>query len=171
MSTRVQKFIGPGDCNHRFRKPNALISRLRGADEQAFSACSIGYIHSLICDSITLFHTDACNTQALRNESMILEVLEAEEPAVFRQELFNTLEHYYEEILGLPGAGGRPKPQSFKRKMKSAQPRAAAAAAAGGDSTEDAVDEPPPPPPPDGGGGTEQQAAEEVAAPAGPVAA
>ena len=31
---------------------------------------------------------------------MILEVLEAEEPAVFRQELFNTLEHYYEEILG-----------------------------------------------------------------------
>ena len=46
---------------------------------------------------------------------MILEVLEAEEPAVFRQELFNTLVHYYEEIQGLPGAGGRPKPQSFKR--------------------------------------------------------
>ena len=22
---------GPGECNHRFRKPNALISRLRGA--------------------------------------------------------------------------------------------------------------------------------------------
>ena len=48
---------------------------------------------------------------ALCNESMILEVLEAEEPVVFRQELFNTLVHYYEEILGLPGAGGRPKPQ------------------------------------------------------------
>ena len=62
---------------------------------------------------------------------MILEVLKAEEPAVFRQELFNTLVHYYEEILSLPCAGGRPKPQSFKRKMKSAQPRAAAAAAAG----------------------------------------
>ena len=95
MSTRVQKFIGPGDCNRRFRKPNALISRLRGAGEQAFSACSIGYIHGLICDSITLFHSDACNAQALRNESMImiLEVLEAEEPAVFRQELFDTLVH------------------------------------------------------------------------------
>ena len=115
-------------------------------------------------------HSDACNTKALRNESMILEVLVAEEPAVFRQELFNTLEHYYEEILGLPCAGGRHKPQSFKRKMKSAQPRAAAAAAAGGDSAEDAVDEPPPPPPPADGGGTEPQAAEEVAAPAGPVA-
>ena len=131
---------------------------------------NFGYIHGLICDSITLFHTDACNAQALRNESMILEVLEAEEPAVFRQELFNTLKHYYEEIQGLPGTGGRPKPQSFKCKMKSAQPRAAAAAAAGGNSAEDAVDEPPPPPPPADGGGTEPQAAEEVAAPAGPVA-
>ena len=69
---------------------------------------TIGYIHGLICDSITLFHSDACNAKALRNDCMILEVLEAEEPAVFRQELFNTLVHYYEEILGLPGAGGRP---------------------------------------------------------------
>ena len=102
---------------------------------------------------------------------MILEVLEAEEPAVFRQELFNTLVHYYEEILGLPGAGGRPKPQSFKRKMKSAQPRAAAAAAAaGGDSAEDAVEEPPPPPAAaEGGGGAEPPAAEAAAAPAGPA--
>ena len=102
---------------------------------------------------------------------MILEVLEAEEPAVFRQELFNTLVHYYEEILGLPGAGGRPKPQSFKRKMKSSQPRAAAAvaAAAGGDSAEEAVDEQPAPPPSvDGGGEAEPPTA--AAAPAGPVA-
>ena len=126
---------------------------MRGAGEQAFSACSIGYIHGLICDSITLFHSDACNAKALRNESMILEVLEAEEPAVFRQELFNTLVHYYEEIQGLHGACGRPKPKSFKHKMKSAQPRAAAAAAAGGDSAEDAADEPPAPPPLVEGGG------------------
>ena len=41
---------------------------------------TIGYIHGLICDTITLFHSDACNTK----------------------ELFNTLVHYYEEILGLP---------------------------------------------------------------------
>ena len=45
---------------------------------------------------------------------MILEVLVAEEPAVFRQELFNTLVHYYEEILGLPGAEGRPKPPELQ---------------------------------------------------------
>ena len=51
-----------------------------------------------------MFHSDACNAKALHNESMImiLEVLKAEEPAVFRQELFNMLVHYYEEILGLP---------------------------------------------------------------------
>ena len=99
---------------------------------------------------------------------MILEVLEAEEPAVFRQELLDTLVHYYEEILGLPGAGGRPKPQSFKRKMKSAQPRAAAAAVA---AAEDAADEPPAPPPPvEGGGGAEPPATEAAAAPAGPAA-
>ena len=102
---------------------------------------------------------------------MILEVLKAEEPAVFRQELFDTLVHYYEEILGLPGAGGRPKPQSFKRKMKSAQSRAAAAAAAGGDSAEDAADEPPAPPPlVEGGGGAEPPSAGAAAAPAGPAA-
>ena len=65
---------------------------------------TIGYIHCLICNSITLFHSNTCNTQApgLCNESMILVVLEAKEPAVFRQELFDTLVHYYEEILGLP---------------------------------------------------------------------
>ena len=144
---------------------------MRGAGKQAFSACSIGYIHGLICDSITLFHSNACNAKALRNESMILEVLEAEEPAVFRQELFDTLVHFNEEIMGLPCAGGRPKPQSFKRKMKSAQSRAAAAAVAGGVSAEDAADEPPAPPPPvEGGGGAEPPSAGAAAAPAGQAA-
>jgi hypothetical protein len=36
---------------------------------------------------------------------MILEVREAQESAVFRQELFSTLSHYYEEILSMAGAG------------------------------------------------------------------
>jgi hypothetical protein len=99
-----------------------------------------------------------------------MEVLEAEEPAVFRQELFNTLVHYYEEILGLPGAGGRPRPQSFKHMMNSAQPRAAAAAAAaGGGSAEDVADELPAPPPlVERVGEAEPPAA--AAAPAGPAA-
>ncbi len=61
---------------------------------------TIGYIHGLLCDSITLFQSDTFNARALRNESMILEELENEEPAVFRQELFTTLEHYYGVIQG-----------------------------------------------------------------------
>ena len=80
------------------------------------------------------------------------------------------LVHYYEEILGLPGAGGRPRSQSFKLMMKSAHPRAAAAAAAaGGDSAEEVADELPAPPPlVEGGGEAEPPAA--AAAPAGPAA-
>ena len=131
---------------------------------------TIGYIHGLICDTITLFHSDACNAKALHNESMILEVLEAKEPAVFRQQLFNTLVHYYEEILGMPGAGGRPKPQRFKRKMRDDDPEpAAAAAAAEGDSAEAAADGPRAPTLPEGGEG-EAEAPAAAAASAGQAA-
>ena len=106
---------------------------------------TIGYIHGLIVDSITLFPTNACNARALRNELMILEVLDEQEPKVFREELFNTLRFYFEEIQGMPGAGGRPEPKHFTRKMRKPgqdavgdggsvgidpQPPAAAAAAA-----------------------------------------
>jgi hypothetical protein len=45
--------------------------------------------------------SDACNQRALQKEIMILEVLEARETAVFRQKLFNTLTHYYEEIQSM----------------------------------------------------------------------
>jgi hypothetical protein len=73
---------------------------------------------------------------------MILEVLEAQEPAVFRQTLFNTLTRYYEEIQSVSCAGGRPKPKSFKYTMRDeadagggesheAAPAAAAEVAAG----------------------------------------
>jgi hypothetical protein len=72
---------------------------------------------------------------------MILEVFEAQEPAVFRQELFNTLTTYYEEIQSMSGAGGRPQPKHFKRRMIAAGGTAGGGAqAAGGDD-----DEPPPP--------------------------
>jgi hypothetical protein len=46
----------------------------------------------------------------------------------FSQELFNTLSHYYEEILGMAGAGGRPEPKHFivfTRKMPNASSRVA----------------------------------------------
>ena len=78
---------------------------------------TIGYIHGIVTDSITSLPSDACNQRALRNEIMILEVLEALEPAAFRNKLCNTLTHYYEEIQSMSGAGGRPKPKSFKLKV------------------------------------------------------
>jgi hypothetical protein len=92
---------------------------------------------------------------------MILEVLEQKEPAVFRQELFTTLVHYYEEIQGQHGAAGRPKPKSFKRKMKSLM--LLPAETAGSESTEKAPEEPQAA----GGGGAELPAAAAAAAPAG----
>ncbi len=59
---------------------------------------TIGYIHGIVTDCITRLQSDACNQHALQNEIMILKVLEAQEPAVFRHQLFNTLTKYYEEI-------------------------------------------------------------------------
>ncbi len=44
---------------------------------------------------------------------MILEVPNKKDQAVFRQELFRTLSHYYEDILSMPCAGGRPQPKHF----------------------------------------------------------
>ena len=130
---------------------------------------TISYIHGLICDSITMYHSDACNARALRNEMMVLEKLEEREPAIFRQELFITLEHYYEEILGLHGAGGRPKPKSFKRKMKSVMVLPAPAETAGSVSAEPAPEEQPAPA--NGGGGAEPPAAPAARGRAGKPAA
>ncbi len=102
---------------------------------------TIGYIHGIVTDCITRLPSDACTQRALRNEIMILEVLESQEPAVFRQELFNTFTTYYEEIQSMSGAGGRPQPKHFKRRMIAAGGAAGCGAlAAGGDD-----DEPPPP--------------------------
>jgi hypothetical protein len=59
---------------------------------------------------------------------LLQRLLQEEEPAVFSQELFNTLLHYYEEILGMAGAGRRPKPKHFTvltRKIRNASLRVA----------------------------------------------
>ncbi len=89
---------------------------------------------------------------------MVLEVLEAKVPAIFRPELFTTLVHYYEEILGLHCAGGRQKPKSFKRKMQSVMVLPAPAETAGSVSAEKVPEQQPA----DGGGGAEQPAATAV---------
>ncbi len=48
---------------------------------------------------------------------MILKVLEALETAVFHQQLFNTLTHYYDEVQSRSCASGRPKPKHFHSTM------------------------------------------------------
>jgi hypothetical protein len=119
---------------------------------------TISYIHWLVTDSVTCLPSDTCNQLALRNEIMTLEVLEAqpEEPAVFRQKLFNTLPHYYEEIQSISCAGGRLKPKHFKHTMLDdevvagggeSRRRAAAPAAAAEDAAGNMPVPPPPPPP------------------------
>jgi hypothetical protein len=45
---------------------------------------TIGYIHGIVTDCITRLPSDACNQRAVQNKIMILKVLEAQEPAVFR---------------------------------------------------------------------------------------
>ena len=97
---------------------------------------TIGYIHAIVTDCIPRLPSDTCNQHALRNETMILEVLEAQEPAVFRQQLFSTLTTYYEEIQSMSGAGGRPKPKHFKRTMIADEE-----AAGGGEPIEEAAAE------------------------------
>ncbi len=125
---------------------------------------TIGYIHWIVTNCITRLPSDACNQLALRNEIMILEVLEAQEPAVFRHQLFNTLTKYYGEIQSMSGAGGRPnlKPKHFKRTMIADEE-----AAGGGEPLEEPAAEaddnaPQPPPPP-------QAADDALAAPANPA--
>ena len=103
---------------------------------------TIGYIHAIVTDCIPRLPSDACNQRALRNETMILEVLEAQEPAVFRQQLFSTLTTYYEEIQSMSGAGGRPKPKHFKRTMIADDE-----AAGGGEPIEQAAGDAPQQPP------------------------
>ncbi len=67
---------------------------------------------------------------------MILEVLDKLDKAIFRQGLFNTLTHYYKEILSMTCAGGRPKPKHFKRVMCNALLTAGEKAAGGNESCE-----------------------------------
>jgi hypothetical protein len=95
---------------------------------------TIGYIHAIVTDCITRLPIDDCTQRALRNETMILETLEAMEPAVFRQGLINTLTTYYEEFQSMSGAGGRPQAKHFKRRM-------VADGGAAGDGEADADDE------------------------------
>eukprot|EP00291_Cryptomonas_curvata_P010906 CAMPEP_0172190436 /NCGR_PEP_ID=MMETSP1050-20130122/23115_1 /TAXON_ID=233186 /ORGANISM="Cryptomonas curvata, Strain CCAP979/52" /LENGTH=118 /DNA_ID=CAMNT_0012865315 /DNA_START=594 /DNA_END=949 /DNA_ORIENTATION=+ len=95
---------------------------------------TVAYTVALSVDTVTLHHSNACNTRALCNETLVLEVLDEQAPAVFCLESFNALALYYEEVLNMPGAGGSPEPKSSNAHSPPAlhrQPAPSAADAAG----------------------------------------
>ena len=148
------------------------IKETNGERTPLVSKHTIGYIHALMIDSVTSTSTEPPKARALRNETMVVEELEANKD-VWRSELRDCLVDYYVNILRMDGAGGMPRSSTFKRKFKSistAAPAAPAADAAdadaadadaadgggggGGDSDADAARAeasatPPPVPPPD----------------------
>ena len=80
---------------------------------------TVGYIHALMIDSHTLLSTEQPRGRALRNETMVVEELEANKD-VFRTELRDCLVDYYETILRMDGAGGVPLSIRFKRRFTDA---------------------------------------------------
>ena len=94
---------------------------------------TVAYIFSLIIDSATVHNAESPHARALQYEATILNVLKSIPTEDFRSELRSALISYYDGILKIPGAAGRPEAQAFKRSFnarRSVDPPAAAAAAA-----------------------------------------
>jgi hypothetical protein len=80
---------------------------------------TVGYIHALMIDSVTLLQSASPNACALQNEKMIVEELSSVDPDTWRRELLDYLVDYYEGgVLMMAGAGGLPLATTFKRKFK-----------------------------------------------------
>jgi hypothetical protein len=78
---------------------------------------TVAYIFSLIIDSVTVHHRDSPHSRALQHEATILHELDSMTPDAFRAELRASLTSFYEEILKVPGAGGRPQAKIIKRRF------------------------------------------------------
>ena len=96
---------------------------------------TVAYIFSLIIDSATVHNAESPHARALQYEATILKVLKSLPAEDFRSELRSALISYYDGILKIPGACGRPEAQVIKRTFnarRSVDPPACAAAAAAG---------------------------------------
>jgi hypothetical protein len=94
---------------------------------------TVAYIFSLIIDSATVHNAESPHARALQYEATVLKVLKSMPADDFRSELRSALISYYDGILKIPGACGRPEAQAFKRSFnarRSVDPPAVAAAAA-----------------------------------------
>jgi hypothetical protein len=93
---------------------------------------TVAYIFSLIIDSATVHNAESPHARALQYEATVLKVLKSMPADDFRSELRSALISYYDGILKIPGACGRPEAQEFKRSFnarRSVDPPASAAAA------------------------------------------
>ena len=111
----------PSDGRTVTRILESTFPAIKAADDEPtplVSKHTVGYIHALMIDSLTLLSTEQPRGRALRNETMVVEELEANKD-VFRTELRDCLVDYYETILKMDGAGGIPRSTRFKRKFNS----------------------------------------------------
>ena len=129
---------------------------------------TVGYIHALIIDTVSLHHSDSPNCRALRTEIMVRDELQKSDPAVLRTELMTCFTSYYEGILKMEGASGLPLAVAFTRSFNAVPPPPVPDAAGGSVSEEEEGTE-------DAAAGASEPAAAApaepaAAAPAGPVA-
>ena len=141
---------------------------------------TVAYIFSLIIDSATVHNAESPHARALQYEATILNVLKSMPAEDFRSELRSALISYYDGILKIPGACGRPEAQVFKRSFnarRSVDPPACAAAAAAPPPDDHAHPPDAPAPPPAEGEDSERtpppadSRAPAAASPAAPAAA
>jgi hypothetical protein len=71
------------------------------------------YIFSLVIDSVTLHHADSPH---LQHKATILHELDSMTPDAFRAELRASPTSFYEDILKVPCAGGRPQAKIIKHR-------------------------------------------------------
>ena len=99
---------------------NGSFPAIKATDDEALPFVgprTVAYVHALIVDTVTVLQTESPNAEALRNESMLRQELEKMKPAVMRKQLQRCLETYYEDVLKIRGASGRPNVSVYKRKF------------------------------------------------------
>jgi hypothetical protein len=83
---------------------------------------TVGYIHALIIDTVTLNNSESLYARTLRNEQMVTQELDKMDPHKFRSESVKCLADYYKNVRDMEGAGGLHCVKSFKRKFKDIAP-------------------------------------------------
>ena len=79
---------------------------------------TVGYIHALVIDCISIAFDDSINARALEHENAMVDAYTKMKPDSFKSQLQAVLTTYYEDIKGILGASGCSKPKVVKRKFE-----------------------------------------------------